>query len=210
VQQLAFLLLILPLQAAAWEDAMVLDYIERVNPVIRTQRNITEAYRIPGTLQYLLENTQAYVRAGLGGTDFRDDPVTVYGGLQIAIPLASSKEKRELSLKLADQARSLADMRTNVLSGISALRLYESDRVAASIRMKFYKDRAAWLKKRMQDGYSDTEDLWTVGAKLNTEKASVEKLTILVASQRHKLSRYAGEHWPMLLDYLNGKIEELG
>ncbi|MGD7036076.1 hypothetical protein [Methylotuvimicrobium buryatense] len=44
-------------------------------------------------------------RVSVGGTEFRDDPYTVFGGLQINIPLSSVKEEREAALKQVAEAK---------------------------------------------------------------------------------------------------------
>lgn len=41
----------------------------------------------------------------------------------------------------------------------------------------------------------------------NEERASAERLRVLVASQRYQVANYAGERWEMLLGYLEGKVE---
>ncbi len=49
-------------------------------------------------------------RVGVGGTEFRDDPYTVFGDLQINIPLSSVKEEREATLKRVAEAKAFEDM----------------------------------------------------------------------------------------------------
>jgi hypothetical protein len=39
------------------------------------------------------------------------------------------------------------------------------------------------------------EKLWDAGEKHKEEQAKIEKLTRLIASQRRKLTMYAGEEW---------------
>ncbi|WP_305909426.1 hypothetical protein Q9L42_005540 [Methylomarinum sp. Ch1-1] len=92
--------LFLPLRVAAWEDDAVLSFISRVNPILLAQRHVSEAYARPDAVTWALRNTSLSGRLGFGGTDFRDDPYTVFGGLQINIPLSSIQEEREQSLKL--------------------------------------------------------------------------------------------------------------
>ena len=102
--------LILPLRVAAWDDDAVLNFIIQANPILQAQRNVTQAFAEPDALTWALQNTSLSGRLGLGGTDFRDDPYTVFGGLQINIPLSSIKEEREQALKLVAQAKAMDDM----------------------------------------------------------------------------------------------------
>jgi len=199
--------LLLPNLSYAWEDADVLEFITETNPIIRAQMRVTKAFEVPDTLTWVLQNTSVSGRVGLGGTEFRDTTTTVYGGLQFNIPLASPKEEREAALKRVAQAQTIDAIRIQVMQDMAVLRGYEADLAAAEVRMKFYKDRAKWLKGRMAEGYSTVDELWTVGSNLNKEKASVERISLLARTQRHKLARYAGDRWKKLLSYLEGKTK---
>jgi hypothetical protein len=51
-----------------------------------------------GVMARMKEYTSAYGRAGVGGTDFlseSEQPFVLQAGVQISIPLASTKERRE-------------------------------------------------------------------------------------------------------------------
>ncbi|MDO9268516.1 MAG: hypothetical protein Q7T96_05330 [Methylobacter sp.] len=114
-----------------------------------------------------------------GGTDFRNEPYTAYGGLQISIPLSSIKEDREQALKLVAEAKETEDMHTKVIMDIAQLRTLEAE-------------LAAWLKDRIDKGYSSEMDqLWDIGSKLNTEDALIAKVDVLANTQRYKLAKYA-------------------
>ena len=86
--------LLLPFRAMAWEDDKVVSFVNQANPIIQAQHNVTRAYKKPDTVTWALQNTSLSGRLGYGGTDFRSDPYTAYGGLQINIPLSSVKEGR--------------------------------------------------------------------------------------------------------------------
>ena len=101
------LILCMPIQVLAWEDARVLAFIVSTNPVIRSQHKVSEVYAVPDALTWVLENTTFSGKAGLGGTDFRDTPYTVYGGLQFNIPLSSRKEEREQAIKLVAEKKAI-------------------------------------------------------------------------------------------------------
>jgi hypothetical protein len=205
------LLLLLPLRAAAWEDDAVLTFISQANPIIAAQRGVTQAYAKPDTVTWALQNTSLSGRLGFGGTEFRDDPYTVYGGLQISIPLSSIKEEREQALKAVAEAKEIDDLHTKVILDIAQLRQMESELAASDVRRQFLKEKAAWMKERINEGYSSEMDqLWTIGSKLNEEDALSAKIGVLAKTQRYKLAKYAGGEWRTLLAYLEGKTETLG
>jgi hypothetical protein len=205
------LLLLLPLRVAAWGDDAVLTFISRANPIIQAQRNVTKAYAKPDTVTWALQNTSLSGRLGFGGTEFRDDPYTVYGGLQISIPLSSIKEEREQALKVVAEAKEIDDLHAKVILDIAQLRQMESELAASEVRRKFLKEKAAWLKKRIDEGFSSEMDqLWTIGSQLNEEDALRAKVGVLAKTQRYKLAKYAGGEWRALLAYLEGKTETLG
>jgi len=203
--------LLWPFRVIAWEDDKVLSFISQANPIIQAQHNVTKAYAKPDSVTWALQNTSLSGRLGFGGTDFRDTPYTAYGGLQISIPLSSIKEDREQSLKLVAEAKEIDDMSTKVIMDIAQLRTLESEIAASEVRRKFLKEKAVWLKQRMDEGYSaEMEALWTIGSNLNDEDALVAKISVLTSTQRYKLARYAGDDWKVLLAYLEGKDKTLG
>ena len=204
------LILCMPIEVFAWEDARVLAFIVSTNPVIRSQHKVSEVYAVPDALTWVLENTTFSGKAGLGGTDFRESPYTVYGGLQFNIPLSSRKEEREQAIKLVAEKKAIDGINTQVMTDMAKLRLLESELAASEVRREFLKKKAAWVKDRIDKGYAgDIDILWTLGEKINTEDALVAKNTLQSQTQRHKLSRYAGEYWQTLLAYLKGNDEAL-
>jgi hypothetical protein len=201
----------MPFRVAAWEDDRVLSFISQANPIIQAQHNVSRAYAKPDSVTWALQNTSLSGRLGFGGTDFRDDPYTAYGGLQISIPLSSIKEDREQALKLVAEAKETEDMHTKVITDIAQLRTLEAELAASEVRRKFLKEKASWLKDRIDKGYSSEMDqLWEIGSKLNTEDALIAKVDVLTNTQRYKLAKYAGTEWQTLLAYLEGKTETLG
>lgn len=211
VQTVFIVALILPFRVVAWEDDKVLSFVSQVNPIIQAQHNVTRAYAKPDSMTWALQNTSLSGRLGFGGTDFRDTPYTAYGGVQINIPLSSIKEEREQAVKLVAEAKENDDMSTKVIMDIAQLRTLESELAASEVRRKFLKEKAAWLKERIDKGYSsEVDQLWDIGSKLNTEDALIAKVDVLANTQRYKLAKYAGAEWQTLLAYLEGKINALG
>ena len=205
------LILLMPFRVLAWEDDAVLSFISRVNPIIQAQRGVTRAYAKPDAVTWALQNTSLSGRLGFGGTDFRDDPFNVFGGLQINIPLSSIKEEREQALKRVAEAKAVDDMHSKVIQDIAQLRTLEAELAASEVRRKFLKEKAAWLKDRIDQGYSSEMDaLWTLGGKVNAEDALIAKVAVLAKTQRYKLAKHAGAHWQTLLAYLEGRKDALG
>jgi hypothetical protein len=210
IRTLLIVSLLWPFQVIAWEDDKVLSFISHANPIIQAQHNVTKAYAKPDSVTWALQNTSISGRLGFGGTDFRDTPYTAYGGLQISIPLSSIKEDREQALKVVAEAKEMDDISTKVIMDIAQLRTLESEIAASEVRRKFLKEKAAWLKQRMDEGYSSEMDaLWTIGSNLNEEDALIAKVDVLANTQRYKLAKYAGAEWKTLLAYLEGKDKTL-
>jgi prophage tail gpP-like protein len=211
MQRVARLCLVLapafwPVVAWSWEEQRVLEYIAAHNPVVRAQRTVTEEFALPnGWIDRAKEYTSLYARAGGGGNDYQTSGAVLQAGVQISIPLASTKERRERAQKLVEETRAMQELRTKALGDIGTLRQQEADLTAAETKLKFYADKSAWLQQRVKDGFSDAEQLWDIGQKLNDERAAVERLRTLVSSQRYQLASAAGDHWQDLLRYLEGK-----
>ncbi len=203
--------LFLPLQVIAWEDEAVLSFINQVNPLIKAQKNVSNTFTKPDALTWALRNTSLTGRLGFGGTDFRDDPYTVLGGLQINIPLSSIKEEREQAIKLVSEVKAMDTINGKVIADIVKMRTLEAELAASEVRRKFLKEKAKWLKQRIEQGYSsEMNELWSIGSKLNTEDALIAKVDVLAKTQRYKLAKYAGTEWKTLLAYLEGQSDALG
>jgi len=187
----------------------VLTFILLNNPVVAAQRTVTDEFTPKdGVMARLYEYTNAYGRAGIGGTDFisgEDEPYIVQAGVQITIPLASTKERREHALKYVEETRAMSEVRSKALVEIGSLRQHEADLSASEVRLKFYAEKSKWLQGRVKDGFSDSAELWDMGQKLHEERATAERLRTLTASARYQLASYAGNQWQALLSYLEGK-----
>jgi hypothetical protein len=211
LQTITIVTLLLPFQVKAWEDDKVLTFISQANPILQAQHNVTRAYDKPDTVTWVLRNTSLSGRLGFGGTDFRDTPLTAFGGLQINIPLSSIKEDREQALKLVTEAKETDDLSTKVITDMAQLRTLEAEQAAPDVRRKFLKEKAAWLKQRINQGFSsEMNELWAIGGKVNDEDALIAKIDVLAKTQRYKLSKYAGSEWQTLLAYLEGHNNALG
>ena len=188
-----------------------MSFINQVNPLIKAQKNVSNTFTKPDALTWALRNTSLSGRLGFGGTDFRDDPYTVLGGLQINIPLSSIKEEREQAMKLVSEAKAMNDISVKVIADIVKMRTLESELAASEVRRKFLKQKAKWIKERIEQGYaSEMNELWAIGSKLNTEDALMTKVDVLAKTQRYKLAKYAGAEWKALLSYLEGQGDALG
>lgn len=199
----------LPSPAWAWEEQRVLEFVLANNPVVLAQRTVTGEFTPPGgVMARMREYASAYGRAGVGGTDFLsgdDQPFTLQAGVQISIPLAGTKERREHALKYVEETRAMAELRRKVLADIASLRQHEADLGASEVKLEFYESKSGWLQQRVEDGFSDSVELWDIGQKLHEERATTERLRTLAASSRYQLASHAGERWQVLLAYLEGK-----
>ncbi|MEA3276494.1 MAG: hypothetical protein U9Q81_14640 [Pseudomonadota bacterium] len=190
---LAALLLFFPALAWGWEEQQVLEFIMAHNPLLRAYRVVTTEYTPrESVMDRVMEYTSVYGRAGAGGTDFRDQPFIVQAGVQLSIPLASTKEKREFAMKAVEETRAMDEIRGKALVEIAELRQNEADLQSTETRLKFYEDKSAWLQKRVKDGYEEVDALWSIGQQLHEERAGTERLRTLVASQQYQLANYAG------------------
>jgi len=202
---LAFATAFWPLSATAWEEQRVLEFILANSPLLRAYRVVTDEFTPRnGVMDRVQEYTSLYGRAGAGGTDFRDQPFIIQAGIQINIPLASTKERREHAMKAVEETRAMGEVRSKALADIASLRQHEADLEASEVRLKFYESKSGWLQKRVQQGFSDSVELWDIGQKLHEERATAERLRTLTASQRYQLASYAGDQWQVLLRYLEG------
>jgi hypothetical protein len=195
----------------AWEEQRVLEFVMVHNQVVRAHHTVTDEFTPPsGVMARMKEYTSTYGRTGVGGTDFlsgEDQPFVLQAGIQISIPLAGTKERREHALKMVEETRAMDEIRGKVLADIASLRHHEADLEAAETRLKFYESKSEWLQKRVKEGFSDSAELWDIGQKLHEERATAERLRTLAASARYQLASYAGEQWQVLLGYLEGKGE---
>jgi hypothetical protein len=191
--------------AWGWEEQQVLEYIAAHNPVLRAQRVVTDEFPPPaGWLDRAKEYTAAYGRAGVGGNDFETSGAILQAGVQISIPLASTKERREHAQRMVEETRALQELQGKVLAEMGALRQQEADLTAVETRFGFYKKKSEWLQKREKEGLTDYEQIWSNSQQINEEDAAAKRLRTLVASQRYQLASYAGTRWKKLLAYLAG------
>lgn len=208
---------LIPSAVGAWENQTVLRFITETNPIIQAQHVVVSAHRVPSALQSVLDHTHVVARLGgvmtpliaaddvVAAGSTKTAGVTAFGGIQVRIPISSTEEEQQLAARHVELAKAIDQVKGQVLQDMAQLRSYEADLAGSRVRMKFYRDQMEWLKQRTEEGYSEMEKLWTVGGKLNDEKAQVERLGILTDTQRHRLAQYAGEEWETLLAYLEGR-----
>jgi len=200
-----------PLGVGAWEAQPVLEYAMAYNPLLRAYPVVTSEYTPSGgVMDRVKEHTSIYGRAGAGGTDYLSgdqEPFVLQAGIQISIPLTSTKERREYAMRAVEETRAMDEIRAEVLADIALLRQQEADLTATESRLAFYEDKSGWLQKRVKDGYGDVEELWAIGQKLSDERAAAERLRAQVAAQRYQLAHHAGEKWKVLLSYLKDEGE---
>ena len=156
-----------PALALAWEEEPALAFILAYHPVVAAQRSATASYQPPGTLRRVLEHTSVYVRAASGtsstvsdsGDTTTSDPMTV--GIQVNIPLASPRERREYAQQALAEATRIDEVRSRALTDLAKLRELEAERAAVRARLDFQKSKADWVQERIGKGYEgDVEKLW--------------------------------------------------
>ena len=122
-------------------------------------------------------------------------------------PPYTPKEKRQAASKRLSELKATDALRSRVMKDIPSLRGYEANLMATQIRLEFHRKKAQWLKDRMAEGLTEMDALWTIGDQLNQETADIERITLLANTHRHKIARYAGDHWQLLRDYLEDKAK---
>lgn len=210
------LVLLWPALAAAWEEEPALAFILAYHPVVVAQRQVATAYQPPSLTRRVLEHTAFYVRAASGtsttvaegGDTTTSSPMTV--GIQVNIPLSSPREQREYAQQALAEATRIDEVRNRALTDLGKLRELEAERAAGQERLDFHQSKADWVQERLKKGFEgDVEKLWETAQKQNTEAAALKRLELLIAAQRRQVAHYAGEQWPLLLDYLSGKLKRL-
>jgi len=205
-----------PALAVAWEEESALAFILAYHPVVQAQRQATASYQPPTLTRRVMEHTSFYVRAASGtsstvsdsGDTTTSDPMTV--GIQVNIPLASPRERREYAQQALAEATRIDEVRSRALTDLAKLRELEAERAAVRARLDFQKSKADWVQERIGKGYEgDVEKLWESAQQQNAEAAAAQRLDLLIVAQRRQVAHYAGEQWPPLLDYLSGKLRQL-
>lgn len=214
LRHLLYGLLFLPAYAAAWEEQAVLEFVMASNPMLHAYQVVTREYAPLTWAERLLEQTFLFARASTNGNSLQATnnffTTGTTAGVQLHIPLTSRKESREHALRVLEETRAMEQVRSEALQTIAQLRQHEADFAAAKTRLKLYKDKSGWTQQRVKTGYDEVGDLWALAQNLNEEQAAVEKLSLLIASQRYKVASYAGGQWPVLLTYLKGEGELSG
>ena len=127
----------------------------------------------------VLEHTSFYVRAASGtsstvsdsGDTTTSSPLTV--GIQVNIPLASPRERREFAQQALAEATRIDEVRSHALTNLAKLRELEAERAAGRARLNFQKSKADWVQERIRKGYEgDVEKLWESARTQNTEAAA--------------------------------------
>jgi hypothetical protein len=205
-----------PALAAAWEEEPALAFILAYHPVVQAQRQATASYQPPTLTRRVMEHTSFYVRAASGtsstvsesGDTTTSEPLTV--GIQLNIPLASPRERREFAQQALAESVRIDEVRGRALTDLAKLRELEAERAAVRERLDFQKSKADWVQERIRKGYEgDVEKLWETAQKQNAEAAAVKRLDWLLDAQRRQVAHHAGEKWSPLFDYLSGKLRRL-
>ena len=209
MKRLLLLLSLSPSLSHAWEDTELLNYIMKTNPVMQSHQLVVDEFQgSKGWMERIEKGSSFVARVTAGGSEFTDASNTVFGGINISIPLSTESERRERALKQLSRATASDDMKSRILADVAKLRQMEAELEGSNIQIKFWRDKLEWTKKRLQEGYAKQSDLWNIGQKINASKATITKLLINIKTQQHILSRFAGDQWEIALAYLKdqGKL----
>jgi hypothetical protein len=202
--------LLWPALAAAWEEEPAIAFILAYHPVATAQRQATAAYQPPGTLRRMMEHTSFYVRAASGTSSTVSDTgetttsslLTV--GIQVNIPLASPRERREFTQQALAEATRIDEIRSRALTDLAQLRELEAERAATQARLDFNQSKADGLQERVNPGdEGDLEKRWDAEQKQNAEAAAMQRLELLIDAQRRQVAHTAGEQWEPLFRSLS-------
>lgn len=124
-------------------------------------------------------------------------------GIQVTIPLASPRERREFAQQVLAESVRIDPVRNRALSDLAQLRELEAERAAVQTRLEFYQSKADGLQERIAKGYEgDVGALWDVAQQQNAEAAALERLDLRLTAQRRQVAHHAGDRWAPLFDYL--------
>jgi len=179
-----------------WEEEAVLTHILRSNPVLRTQQELTRAYRPSSGIDRIYHHTQVYAQLGTSNG--------AAAGIRINIPLDSPLERRQYREKVLAEMTAMDALRSRVLEDIALVRQTEADLQASRLRLDFLEDRAVWVQDRVTGGYGVVEELWSVTEVLSTERANHARLEAILRAQRRRLASHAGQGQEELHAYLQG------
>ena len=112
----------------------------------------------------------------------------------------------EKSTRRADEEIKIGEVRQSALSGMAKLRELEAERAAADTRLGFLKSKSVWLQKQVAQGHPEN-DLWENAQRQNTETATLQRVDLLIKSQRQQIAHLAGERWESLYRYLSGAAQ---
>ena len=208
--------LLCPALALAWEEEPALAFIVAHSPLLQAQHALVSSYRPPPLGRKLMEHTSVFVRAASGasatvsetGDTTTADAVTV--GVQLNIPLASPRERREFAQQALAEANKIDEVRGRALTDLSKLRELEAERAEVGERLNFHRSKADWVQERIKKGYEgDIEKLWATAQQQNAEAATAKRLDLLIDAQRRQVAHHAGERWQPLFEYLSGKLRQL-
>ena len=132
-------------------------------------------------------------------------------GIQVNIPLSSPREQREYAQQALAEATRIDEVRSRALTDLAKLRELEAERAAVRARLAFQKSKADLGAGADREGLRGRRgEAVGIGADSRTPKPpAVQRLDLLLDAQRRQVAHYAGEHWPPLLDYLSGKLQQL-
>lgn len=224
---LSFLIRISPLYLAmandgckAWEDAVVLHFVQQHHPVLNAQHMLTDSLQEPEVWQAMINHTHVVARLNMGGIPFpvgtENAPATLpihgpsaSGGLSLSLPLGESGSRHEIHQQRLLEAETEMRILEQVLSDLLELHNREEAIRMTQERISELENDIRIHALRIQAGLSRLEGLNNARNHLYQQRLILNQQQIMLAAWQHKVSRYAGEHWQMLLGYFQGTQQHL-
>ena len=202
------LLCLFSTQAVAWDEERVIDFILSTNALLIAHHSAISDLSTTATFgNRFLDNASYFGKISTGGTDFRDEDLTMMTGIKVDIPVRSTQERRRRESDITGHIAAVHTLNTQIQDDLAALRQSEAELVSVDTRVSFVRDKTAWLKERVDQGTENVSVLWEVTEKKTELEARKSELDILIQSQRHKVARYADSRWRDLLAYLDSAQE---
>lgn len=203
IRKLITVLLLFPAAAFCWEEEQVISFILSANSLLIAHN--TAVSDLSGSTSFgnrFLDNAKYFGKLSTGGTDFRDEDLTIITGIKVDIPVRSTQERRKRESDITSHIAAVHNINQQLQVDLAQLRQSEAELVSVDTRVAFVRDKTAWLKERVDQGSENVAILWEVTEKKTELVARKAELEILIRSQRHKVARYADSRWRDLLAYL--------
>lgn len=204
----------------AWEDSVALHFVQQHHPVLNAQHMMTDSLQEPEIWQAMLNHTHVVARLNMGGIPFAPGtenatatlPIhgaSASGGLSLSLPLGESGIRHDMHQQRLREAETEMRILEQVLTDLLELHQREEAIRMTQERIAELENDIRIMAIRIQAGLSPLDALNTGKNNLYQQRLLLDQQHVLLAAWQHKVSRYAGEQWQMLLGYLQGMQQHL-